>query len=276
MCMTSAKASLSKTKILSVELENGRHSLSYSNSVTNTSGIQNSMILPVPGKLNKKWFKDTAKYSKYLKEIERQAKLSRDESMGIYSRGFDVKGMRSKGIERFNVGMYDVLISDDIRKTAERLGALGPQISEELLSFFETQYKGWNFVMCIFEGSEKMDSQPIYFEYEPFNKSWLYFPTMDSHDGGAPNLEANVSMDHSLMYDYPGLVDRVVHNVDFSQKVPQKLMRRNYVSTKWDDRIINGDFYLHLPTLHKQTNNKEGCYQAFKRSAVFPEANVFA
>jgi len=128
---------------------------------------------------------DTTDYSKFLKDIENQAHLEYDESHGIRSRGFS---MKSKSFDRFNLGMYDVLISEDVREIVERLGALGPEIDGELINFFETHYKGWSFVLCIFDGNEEMDSQPITFEYEPFHYNWLYFPTMDSHSGGAPSF----------------------------------------------------------------------------------------
>lgn len=272
MCITSAKAKLSKTRIMSMALDNGRHMLSYSNSATNLSGKKNCMILPIPGTLNKAWFYDTREYRDFLKDIENRAHIGYDESHGIYSRG--TLSFNSKSFERFNLGMYDVLLSNDIKNMVDRLGWTGPEISEELISFFENHYSGWHFLMCIFDGSETMDSQPITFEYEPMYKEWLYFPTMDSHDGGAPNLSEKVKMDHSLMYEYPGLTDRIVNNMEFTQIVPEILKRRNYVSTKWDNEYLNGDMYLNIELLKKRTDSRSLCYDGFKRFASHPEANL--
>lgn len=248
MCITSAKAKLSKTRIISMALDNSRHLLSYSNKAQNLSGNKNSMILAIPGKLKREWFMDTTNYNKFLEDIENQAHLEYDESHGIYSRSLSFK---SKGFDRFNVGMYDILIAEDVREIVERLGVMGPVISEELISFFENHYKGWSFVFCIFDGSEEMDSQPVTFEYEPFHYNWLYFPTMDSHGGGAPNLNKIVSMDHTLIYEYPGLADRVVNNLNFSQEVLEVLRRRNYIATKWKYSLVNGDMYINFETLQK-------------------------
>ena len=283
MCIVSAEARLSKTKIMSMELDSGRHMLSYANKVDNISGKPNSMILAVPGKLKSKWFHDTSEYSDFLKDIENQAGISYDESMGEYYLGMKSKGMRNRGFESFSVGMYDIMITDDIDNIYGFNEGPGqgnsndllkienrPEISEELLEFFRTQYKGWSFVVCVFDGRKTMESQPIAFEYEPFDNNWLYFPTMDCHTGGAPDLNEKITMEHSLIYEYPGLTDRIVQNVKFSQKVPQKFMRRNYVSTKWKERMQNGDMYLHLPTLYKRASDKKLCYGAFKRSAVHP------
>jgi len=274
MCITSASARLSNTKILSMELNSGRHILSYSNKVENISGRPNSMILAVPGKLKEKWFHDTSKYPDFLKDIEKKAAITFDESLGNMSLSMK-RGARSKGFSRFNLGMYDVMITDDIDNIYGEGNDLfkveaRPEISEELLKFFRTQYKGWSFVICVFSGRESMDSQPITFEYEPFDNNWLYFPTMDCHTGEAPSLKKSVKMEHSLMYEYTGLANRIVNDMKFTQKVPQKFLRRNYVSTKWGDNMVNGDMYLHLPTLYKRTTKHELCYQGFKRSAVYP------
>jgi hypothetical protein len=272
MCITSASAKLSNTRILSMALDNGRHMLSYSNSATNLSGKKNSMILPIPGTLRKEWFYDTRGYNNFLKDIENRAYIGYDESHGIYSRG--TLSFNSKSFDRFNLGIYDVLIANDIRNMVDRLGPTGPEISEELITFFENHYSGWYFLMCIFEGSEKMDSQPITFEYEPKHPNWLYFPTMDSHDGSAPNLSEKVKMEHSLMYEYPGLTDRIVNNMDFTQGVPEILKRRNYVSTKWDKEYLNGDMYMSLEILNKRTDSRSLCYDGFKRFSSHPEANL--
>ena len=68
MCIVSKEAKLSKTRILSMALDNGNHLLAYSNKVENTSGKQNSMILAVPGELRQEWFMDTSDYNKFLNQ----------------------------------------------------------------------------------------------------------------------------------------------------------------------------------------------------------------
>lgn len=263
MCIVSAQAKLSKTKILSMALDNGNHYLAYGNKAQNLSGKQNSMILAIPGELRREWFENTKDYNKFLLDIENQAEISFTLSLGV----------RSKGIERFTIGMYTVLITDDIEelfKVNHDPNVDLNLISEELKSFFKTHYKGWSFVICVFDGSETMDSQPIAFQYKPFDYNWLYFPTMDSHTGGAPDLKEMVEMDHTLMYEYPGLLDRVVQNVKFRQEVPELLKRRNYVSTKWDTLFENGDMYLNLEELNKPTKEHELIYNSFKRLAYHP------
>jgi len=82
-------------------------------------------------------------------------------------------------------------------------------------------------------------------------------------------------MDHTLIYEYPGLADRVTNNVEFSQDVPEILKRRNYVATKWDKSLPNGDMYINFETLKKHAKDKTFCYDGFKRQLSHLEARIF-
>jgi len=268
MCITSAEAKLSKTRILSLPLDNGRHLLSYSNKVKNLSGKPNSMILPVPGELNQDWFSVTTEYNKFLEEIENQA--YRKEHL---TRGLKSKGMLS--IEEFEVGFYKVITTNSIDALREKLNTLNeaqrPEISDELLDFFKNNYKGWNFVVCIFAETKEMESQPIMFEYKPFHYEWIYYPMMDSHTGEAPNLNEDVRVDHTLILEHTGLKEGNIRSVKFSQDVPEKLRRRKFVSTKWKGRMKNGDMYININLLKEKTDDAGSSYRMFKRGNSHPE-----
>lgn len=264
MCIVSAKAKLTKTKILSIPLDNGRHLMSYTNKAKNLSGKKNSMILPIPGKLNKEWFYDTSEYNEFVKDIERQANVNSEEILS--------RGMRSKTLsfEEFEVGFYNVVTTNDISKLVERLGVYGPEISSELINFFKEHYKGWNFVCCIFDGDKEMDAQPIMFEYEPFDYEWVYFPTMDSHTGGAPDLNARVSLDHTLITEQYGLQGFNIKDVKFKQEVPEILKRRKYVSSKFNTTLPNGDIYINRNELDKESTIRGDFFDNIKRTPVHP------
>ena len=105
MCIVSAEAKLSKTRILSMELDNGRHYLAYSNSATNLSGGKNSMILAIPGTV--KDFYDTTHYNDFLKDIENQAHIEEFQSRGMRSKS-------AKGFTKVKLGMYDIIVGNDL------------------------------------------------------------------------------------------------------------------------------------------------------------------
>jgi len=270
MCIVSAEAKLSKTRILSLPLDNGRHLLSYSNKVENTSGKVNSMILPIPGELNQDWFSVTTEYNKFLEEIEEQAYTEEYRSRGVKS-----KSVEYLSFEEFEVGFYKVITTNDIEALRERLSTLDarqrPEISDELLNFFKTNYEGWSFVVCIFSGDKEMEAQPIMFEYKPFHYEWIYYPMMDSHTGGAPNLNEDVSVDHTLIIEHIGLKEGETTKVKFSQDVPEKLRRRKFVSTKWKGRMKNGDMYININLLKEKTDDAGSSHRMFKRANSHPE-----
>jgi len=271
MCITSAKAKLSKTRIMSMALDNGRHLLSYSNKAKNLSGKVNSMILPVPGKVNRDWFHNTTDYNDFLGDIEDQAYIEQFRSRGMASNGID-RGFLS--FDEFQVGFYKVVTTDNIEALREHLNTLDesqrPDISDELLDFFKEHYGGWSFVICIFSGDKEMDAQPIMFEYEPVEFNYIYFPMMDGHNGGAPDLTGQVSVDHTLIVDFPGLEEDMVRKVKFEQEVPEVLKRRKFVSTKWKQSMRNGDMYVDLGELTRKSKDASEAYSFFMRKASHP------
>lgn len=269
MCIVSAEAKLTKTKIMSMAIDNGRHLIAYSNKAKNTSGRVNSMILPIPGKLDKSWFYDTTSYNDFLDDIRKQSTIEMYLSLGMRSKGID------RSFESFEVGFYKIVTTNDIDSLKEHLSTLDdsqrPEISDELLDFFKSHYKGWSFVVCIFSGNKEMDAQPIMFEYEPFDYNTVYFPTMDSHTGGAPDLTEKVKMDHTIILNHSGLNESKVPKLKFSQDVPEILKRRKFVAYKYKESLINGDLYVSLSELGKSSDEDYSAYEMIKRrSSISP------
>jgi len=196
MCITAASAHLTSTKILSFQKENGEVFLAYQNEVMNESG-KNAMILPIPGKI--KTLYDTSKYNTFLDTITLRTKISEEYNYGVLSgRGGMTRGMsKSLSIEQKKVGMYNIVYSALMTDLEEVCKLEDVKITPELLSFFNTHYKNFGFICCLFSSKYKMSAQPIAFDYEPINKEHIFFPTMDSHDGSAPK-HTSVRLDHKI------------------------------------------------------------------------------
>lgn len=238
MCITSAKAELSNTKIMSIKLDEQFHLLAYSNKVVNKSGEPNSMILAVPGFITQEFFYDTTAYAGFLKEVEDAfTPRSRSLSKGI-ERDIDLS------FENFQLGIYNVFVSNSAIEIGKAIAELPddkrPEISSGLLKFFQNHYKGWKFVICCFDGDKPIESQPIMFKYIPFNPEMLFFPGMDSHTGKAPNLNANVEIDHFLISEVQGLGYFNFTN----NKVPNILHDKRLYGNKPARSLPNGDWYF--------------------------------
>lgn len=252
MCITSAKAKLTGTQILSLSIGDKRHFIAYANKAENTSEKPNSMILPIPGKLKAEWFHNTEKYSKFLDRIvsattpqNRGATLSK--SLGDF--------------KTFSLGMYKIGIAENYHGINAFINTLPknerPTISKSLKDFFIEQYANWSFVVCIFPQNKTMDAQPIAFEYEPFTPGLVYFPTMDAHDGRAPKRE-DVWVDHVFIYENPKS-DHVISLTD----TPDFLKDRKYCSYAQKGKFINGDTYLDTDTLTAAKHEQPKLFRTF-------------
>lgn len=240
MCITSGPAKLSKTKILSLKLDEEYHLLAYSNNTRNLSDHPNSMILAVPGKLTQEDFFDTTLYAKFLEEIE-EFNTPRTRSLGK-SKSIDDDTL---SFENFQLGMYNVFLSNSADLIGEAVSALPenerPVISSDLLDFFKTHYVDWSYIVCVFDNKQAIDAQPIMFKYKPFDKNILFFPAMDSHSGKAPVVNSNVAVDHVLIYEDKG---NGITEFPEECQIPDFLKNKEYnCSTKVGARP-NGDWYL--------------------------------
>jgi hypothetical protein len=259
MCITSAAARLSSTRILSCPLGE-KQLLAYSNSAINLAGQPNSMILPVPGTLSESDFIDSTPFANFMEDLE-HAWTPRSRSLGM-SKGF------SPPVDHFKVGMYEVFLAHGdpfhgvgpmsgkttiaeriigkkhrVTEALERLPEdRRPAINRGLLEFFDQYYPGWSLVVCVFESGKKMESQPVMFTYTPFDawKNKAFFPAVDAHDGMAPDLTEHVGVDHFLFTEHP---DGFAMNELFRSKpVPDYLRTKKFVGAKFSESLSNGDW----------------------------------
>lgn len=252
MCITVNTAKLSKTKIISIPVGNQNHFIAYSNNVKNLSGEPNAMILPIPGKTKKEWFYNTSDYKDFMDEIISKSDLKEDY-YGIRSRGVLSK---SKSLEFFELGNYKVVLAENFKKLIAFINQLPeknrPKIKKELSDFFQKEYASCSFVLCMFDSDKTIDAQPIAFEYTPNDFNVLFFPTMDSHDGGAPKKHDLVETDHTFIYEHVGTQkeDMFQKTVKLNSKVPLFLKERKYrfVESK-QKNVKNADTLLLLDEL---------------------------
>jgi hypothetical protein len=250
MCITVNHASLSKTKILSLPLSNENHFIAYSNSVKNLSGEPNAMILAIPGKTKPEWFHNTEEYKDFLKEITDNAGL--DSWLGTL---FLSRGM--KGFDRFELGMYTIGLADSFEGAEEFINSLPenkrPKISEKLSEFFGLEYSGWSFAVCCFDSNKTIDAQPIAFEYTPFNSDFLYFPSLDAHDGDAPDLNASVLTDHTIIFEHTGKREKeyIMESLKLNAPVPDFLQNRKYRFVHMRGMAKNGDTFIKISEMNE-------------------------
>jgi hypothetical protein len=255
MCITVNHAALSKTKILSLPIPNGNHFIAYSNSVKNLSGKPNAMILAIPGKTKSSWFHNTEKYKDFLTEIAEKATI--EHWIGSKSRGLKSKGV-TLSFEQFELGMYTIGLADSFDGAEDFINSLPdnkkPEVGEELKNFFKTEYAGWSFAVCCFDSTKAIDAQPIAFEYTPFNKDFLYFPSLDAHDGEAPDLTKSVRTDHTIIFEHTGYrnVEQTYYmeSIKLDAPVPEFLQERKYRLAHMNGLAKNGDTFIKISEMN--------------------------
>jgi hypothetical protein len=238
MCITSRRAILEATKIISFRKEDGNVFLAYSNSVQNQSEGRNVMLLPIPGEVVA--FHDTRAYNLFLNEIAQQTTVSEYLNYGVRSRGVS-RGML-KGIKRTTVGQYEILHTNDIAELKDALRNEEVVVTAEILNFFIDHYKGYTIVACLFDSKDKIDAQPIALEYKPFSDKLIFFPAMDAHNGDAPR-RGQVEVDHSIIVEDNTHQLETPGNVEYTQPVPDFIKEVNFGTFQLDGRYDNGDFY---------------------------------
>lgn len=264
MCCTFTKSVMSKTRIYVGEAEkDGKHVhvMAYQN-VAKTLG-PNAMVLPFPtdvamGPAN---MIDTRKFKSFLKDIS--------EASRQITKGFSAGGMRgerrgmtlgAKAAQVFDVGSYTVVLAENVDQITEALTRVPahkrPTVSQKFLNGYGDLYPNDPIAVCCWNGS--IEAEPLMWWYEPRDRTELFIPTMDAHDGGAPNLHEEVQTDHIISVGSVGPTGG--HQVRYSsQDIPEgvKDLLPSYVhGHKLPTFLENGDCFVKTASLHQDKGDR--------------------
>jgi hypothetical protein len=257
MCCTFTESQMSNTRIYVGEAKRqGKlvHVLAYQN-VAITQG-PNAMVLPFPTqtKMDKENVIDTRQFKNFLTDI---GEASRHHTKGrrgltLGSRGDDDDSYA----EVFNVGSYTVILADNVFQIPEALTRVAtekrPNVSTDFLIGYAKLYPKQPVAVCCWDGS--IEAEPLMWWYEPTNAEQLFIPTMDAHDGKAPNLNKSVYTDHLISVgSTEGNLGRKVSYQDFS-KIPyevKELLPLQVHGKKLNDILQNGDCFVKTANLHR-------------------------
>lgn len=245
MCVTALNAKLSGSAIGGNVLENGNHALSYQFDVENTSGQPNGLILPIPGDVVK--LHDTSTYPDYLLKIWDEVQAKDTSPKRSYGKSLTTIVVR--------VGQYLVLYGKDIEdiKAIILQQPIGYQaeIGEELSDFYKEHYAGENIVVCLFESTAEMSTQPFLVEYTPYNPEYFRFPMMDAHDGSAPQKEL-VERDHTILFGIENDKDADGKEAKVSiPYAPSFINKSSYIGAQFKKNTQNGDLFVRIAKNHK-------------------------
>lgn len=219
-------------------------------------GRPNAMILPFPtatamGPAN---IIDTRDCKKILDDLNESTK---PQMKSASMRGFGVAAAAfNDSVQVFQSGSYHVVLASNasvlsIQAALQTVPSeKRPTISKEMLEGYTKLYSGWTIAICCFSGT--VEAEPLLWWYEPKDASKLFLPTLDAHDGGAPNVDAKVESDHVLIVGSsetnPGV------KVEFTNAIPptvKPFLTPKAYQRAYHGELPNGDFYLPVDQLRK-------------------------
>lgn len=225
------------------------HVLGYQNQVQNKSTGPNAMILHFPSK--------EAMGKKNVIELGDEGANLLNHYCNQFSSSFSrgTKSVASNGVEIFKTGIYTVVISDKPTLINSALSAIPkkirPSIHPELMAWYEKVYPGYSIALCCFDNKELVSANPLFWWYKPINEDELFFPAIDAHEGGVPDLSKKVTIDHVLTcsvidFSCPEKTTDVAHlksslPTETHKFLPDTIMGKAYQNL---DSQMNGDFII--------------------------------
>lgn len=257
MCICVAPSEMKNTKLYVGEGHyKGKdvHVLAYQNDAENLSDGPNAMVLPFPTseEMTPDNVINTRSFKGFLKDIgdaSKQVTRSLGKSVGVAA------GAASFGAQVFHVGSYTVVLAKHVKYIPEALKQVPekrrPEINARFLMHYGSMYKDQPIAICCWSGY--IEAEPLLWWYVPKDKSTLFIPTMDSHDGNPPDLMARVEADHIISV---GSADdsRVGHRntVRYKDTIPTEVrgLLPNYVyGTSVRGKVKNGDMFVEANSL---------------------------
>jgi hypothetical protein len=257
MCCTFTASEMSDTRLYAGEAEkNGEtvHVLAYQN--TAQTSTPNAMVLPIPTntKLGVDNLIDTREFKGFLKDI---TNATREYTKGFSGRRGMTLGaaFNDSDAEVVDVGSYTVVLADNVSQIPEALTRVPerkrPTVSTQFLLGYGKLYPKQPIVVCCWDGS--IEAEPLLMWYVPRDRTTLFIPTMDAHDGKAPNLEEKVYTDHIISVGSVGPdTDRPVRYT--TGKIPVAvagLLPTHVHGHRLPDWLRNGDCFVKTAALHQ-------------------------
>jgi hypothetical protein len=256
MCMSLHPADFENTKLYAGEArrEDGTyvHVLAYQNRAA--SAGPNAMILPLParGKLGPENAVDTRAFKRFLDDIHAATRIMTLSLSFSLSDEMDLE----EGAQVFEVGSYTVVLAEEaaaVTRALDRIpAARRPALNGAILDAFARLYPGWPLAVCCWDG--RVEAEPLLWWYEPRQPEQLFAPALDAHDGGPPNLDALVRVDHHVAFgsaldpERSGPPDGAEYDghVSYADRIPGEILRllpTRVAGTALQSGLPNGDFW---------------------------------
>ncbi|MET8611314.1 hypothetical protein AB0N77_15380 [Streptomyces misionensis] len=258
MCISTSEAAFSGTVLYGGRRRHPEHGLvhvlGYQNTVANLADGPNAMLLHLPTRrLAPEQFVSVGRDGDVLRRMVDAVAAPPVEADGMAA--MDWLGAESEPAVRvFEHDVYTVLLADDptlIHTALHRVPwKRRPRIEPDLLAFYAEHFPDHAIALCCFDNADARQAKPLVVWYHPNDPDRLTVPALDSHTGGAPDLDARVAVDHWVLWSSDEAGDEWGTAVGYPERLRQRLrgflpgrvVGRYYGGDQQD--LINGDFAI--------------------------------
>ncbi|MFI5683746.1 hypothetical protein [Streptomyces sp. NPDC051636] len=174
--------------------------MGYQNTAVNLADGPNAMLLHLPTRqVAPQQFVSTGRSDDILRRMVDAVEATDAEDDGIAW-----MGAGPEPVQVFEHDVYTVLLASDptlIPATLHRVPPhRRPRLNPELLRFYAEHFPDHTIAVCCFDNADAQRAKPLLVWYSPHDPDQLTLPALDSHTGGAPDLDADVPVDHWVLF----------------------------------------------------------------------------
>jgi len=255
MCVSAGAAELSGTILFAGRRLHHVHGwvevLGYQNTAVNLATGQNAMLLHLPArKVTSAQFLNMGRCDRVLRDMAAVAVQSMGRSRTLSA---EVDWMNCGRVEVFEHDIYAVVLADraaDFPRALERVPERKrPVVSRELLAFYGDCFPSHPVALCCFDNIEAVHAKPLMLWYRPLDEERLVLPAIDCHTGSAPDLEASVGTDHTVIFATDHATDGWGEPISYSQTGQMRhdlraFLPEQVLGERFTEMLPNGDFAI--------------------------------
>lgn len=204
MCISTGEARFSGTILYCGRQHHPEHGLihvvGYQNTAVNLADGPNAMLLHLPTRqLGHGQFVSAGRSGDLLQRMVAAVGAADAEDDGIAWMGAD-----PQPVQVFEHDVYTVLLASDPTLVPAALHRVPPHrrpaLDPDLLRFYAEEFPDHTIALCCFDNADAQRARPLLVWYPPLDPDRLVLPALDSHTGGPPDLDADVPVDHWVLF----------------------------------------------------------------------------
>lgn len=211
----------------------------------------NALVIPLLGSWESIKLLNTYDMPDILADIDHAVREPEPEFVGWGA--LSAMPMAAGGVGRMvfvKFDIYDIVIAENASMIPNVISQIQPrkrpEINAAVFHSLEALYDA-PFALCCFNSADSGEAKPLAFAFEPANPDELRIYTLDGHDGNPPNLDAAVTVDHTVFTG--SFRNPYGARVNFTNATPAHMLPytlNTVLGQRVHQRMMNGDFVCNV------------------------------